>query len=249
MKKETQQPSHLKGFLMSLAATTISIILTFGTTAIIERKKQNAEKREMVMMVMYDMRQTLDGIAQCEQKMRDFFDMQVDLVAHPQRYQQVGYSQLAARIPVLEYPVTTETIFKSSIETINTLGSVLFVQTVSSFYDKRAHYKDEVVSVFMQDAANAIRLYDSLSEFDSIALQFFGQTLQKSMQADFEQCKLMMKVSDAELDVFSAEQQKLHEAIQSEVADQEGNPFLREMMERMQVLEQAREEGKKAQKQ
>ena len=31
--------------------------------------------------------------------------------------------------------------------------------------------------------------------------------------------------------------------------DQEGNPFLREMTERMQVLEHAREEGKKAQKQ
>lgn len=234
---------------MSLAATTISIILTFGTTAIIERKKQNAEKREMVMMVMYDMRQTLDGIAQCEQKMRDFFDMQVDLVAHPQRYQQVGYSQLAARIPVLEYPVTTETIFKSSIETINTLGSVLFVQTVSSFYDKRAHYKDEVVSVFMQDAANAIRLYDSLSEFDSIALQFFGQTLQKSMQADFEQCKLMMKVSDADLDVFSTEQKKLRDATQPDAVDQEENPFLREMAERMQIMDQAREEGKKARKQ
>ena len=69
------------------------------------------------------------------------------------------------------------------------------------------------------------------------------------MQADFEQCKLMMKVSDAELDVFSAEQQKLREAMQSDAVDQEGNPFLREMTERMQVLEHAREEGKKAQKQ
>ena len=54
--------TYLKEFLMTLAATTVSIILTFGTTAIVERKKQNAEKREMVMMVMYDMRQTLEGI-------------------------------------------------------------------------------------------------------------------------------------------------------------------------------------------
>ena len=81
MKKESGKPSQLKRFLMTLAATTISIILTFGTTAIVERKKQNAEKREMVMMVMYDMRQTLDGIAQCEQKMRDFFDLQVAEIA------------------------------------------------------------------------------------------------------------------------------------------------------------------------
>ncbi len=249
MKKESGKPSQLKRFLMTLAATTISIILTFGTTAIVERKKMNAEKREMVMMVMYDMRQTLDEIAQCEQEMRDFFDKQVDLVAHPQRYQQGGYSQLATSTPYLEYPVTTETIFKSSIETINTLGSVLFVQTVSSFYDKRAFYKDNVVTVFVQKAADAIRAYDSMSEFDAIVPLFTGQSLRSAMQADFEQCKLMMKVSDAELDVFSAEQQKLREAMQSDAVDQEGNPFLREMTERMQVLEQAREEGRKAQKQ
>ena len=249
MKKESGKPSQLKRFLMTLAATTISIILTFGTTAIVERKKQNAEKREMVMMVMYDMRQTLDGIAQCEQKMRDFFDLQVDLVAHPQRYQQVGFAQLAANTPVLEYPVTTENIFKSSIETINTLGSVLFVQTVSSFYDKRAMYKNNVVSDFMKDAAEAIRLYDSLSSFDATLFLFYGQSLRQAMNEDFEQCKLIMKVSDADLDVFSAEQQRLLDATQSDAEEQESNSFLREMTERMQVLEHAREEGKKAQKQ
>ena len=139
--------------------------------------------------------------------------------------------------------------FKSSIETINTLGSVLFVQTVSSFYDKRAMYKNNVVSDFMKDAAEAIRLYDSLSEFDSTIFLLYSQSLRKEMQTDFEQCKLMMKVSDAELDVFRTEQQKLREVMQSDAVDQEGNPFLREMTERMQVLEHAREEGKKAQKQ
>ena len=40
-----------KKFLMSLLATTVSIVLTFGTTAIIDRKKQRAEKREMVLIV------------------------------------------------------------------------------------------------------------------------------------------------------------------------------------------------------
>lgn len=34
-----------KKFLMSLLATTVSIVLTFGTTAIIDRKKQRAAKR------------------------------------------------------------------------------------------------------------------------------------------------------------------------------------------------------------
>ncbi len=36
--------STWKKFLISLLATTVSIVLTFGTTAIIDRKKQNAGK-------------------------------------------------------------------------------------------------------------------------------------------------------------------------------------------------------------
>jgi hypothetical protein len=52
---ETNKKKALNKFLMTLAATTVSIILTFGTTAIVERRKQKAEKREMVMMILYDM--------------------------------------------------------------------------------------------------------------------------------------------------------------------------------------------------
>ena len=52
---------NLRDFLMSLAATTVSIVLTFGTTAIIDRKKQREEKREMTLMIMFDMRESLDN--------------------------------------------------------------------------------------------------------------------------------------------------------------------------------------------
>ena len=55
--KGLKELSAGKRFLMSLLATTVSIVLTFGTTAIVDRMKQRAEKREMVLMVMYDMRE------------------------------------------------------------------------------------------------------------------------------------------------------------------------------------------------
>ena len=61
MKKQ-RDLSFWKSFMIPLAATTVSIVLTFGTTAIIDRKKQNAEKREMVMMIMYDLRESLKAI-------------------------------------------------------------------------------------------------------------------------------------------------------------------------------------------
>ena len=52
----------LKQFLLSLFATSVSIALTFGTAAIIEYKSKQNAKREIVMMVMYDMYNSLESI-------------------------------------------------------------------------------------------------------------------------------------------------------------------------------------------
>lgn len=45
-----KRTSDTKRFLLTLLATTFSIILTFGTSAIIERRHKAAAKKEMVMM-------------------------------------------------------------------------------------------------------------------------------------------------------------------------------------------------------
>ena len=44
-----KQLSDAKRFLLTLLATTFSIILTFGTSAIIERRHKAAAKKEMAM--------------------------------------------------------------------------------------------------------------------------------------------------------------------------------------------------------
>ena len=45
--------ASMKQFLLSIVATSLSIALTFGTAAIIDNKKKQSEKREIVMMVMF----------------------------------------------------------------------------------------------------------------------------------------------------------------------------------------------------
>ena len=54
--------ASLKQFLLSLCATTVSIALTFGTAAFIDYNKKQKEKREIVMMVMYDMYNSLENL-------------------------------------------------------------------------------------------------------------------------------------------------------------------------------------------
>lgn len=228
-------------FLMTLAATTVSIVLTFGTTAIIDRKKQKAEKREMVMMVMYDMRESLKEIERCNEDLKSFFDTQLDVVAHPEKMDG-SYPFLAANVPMVSFTGTTETIFRSNIETIRTIGNILFVEAVSSFYDGRNRYKTQVVDDFLKESGSAMRQFEILRDFDSPLYAFNSELYLRAMKGDFEQCKLMMKVTDEELEVFSVQQRKLLDATQGDVKEATAN-VATELVQRRMQLQQAREAG------
>ena len=243
MKKE-RDLSSWKSFLLTLAATTFSIVLTFGTTAIIDRKKQNAEKREMVMMIMYDMQESLQEIERIDTDLKDFFEIQVDVVAHPDKLAQ-SYVALATKVPVVQYTTTTETIFRSNIETIQTLGNILFVEAVSSFYDSREKYKTIVIEDFQRRSDEAILDYNSLRNINSPNFIFYSEAFLRSMKGDFEECKLMMNVTDEDLEVFSRQKQKLMEATRTNVLN-ETEQTSSDRRQRDARLRQAREAGKRA---
>lgn len=233
-----------KKFLMSLLATTVSIVLTFGTTAIIDRKKQRAEKREMVLMVMYDMRESLKECEQCQKDMDTFCDLQVDVVAHPEKF-SASATDLLVNVPILHYTTTTENIFKSNIETISTIGNILFVETVSAFYVFRDKYKKEVVEAFMGEGDTSIRNYEGLSEFDAPYYAYLGGMYYQVMRRDFEECMALMKVSEEDLDVFSKERKRVEDAILGESSTEMTKVF-EERHQRDAALQKAREEGRKA---
>ena len=233
---------YLKRFLMTLGATTISIVLTFGTTAIIDRKKQKAAKRELVLMIMYDMRESLKEVEQADEELKAFFDIHVDVVAHPEKFEG-SYLLFATHYPTLFYTSTTENIFKSNIETIQTIGNILFVETVSSFYDTREKYKSFVVEKFQKEVDEAMNSYERLSGFNSDAYPYYSGSMIRGMKEDFEQCKLMMKVKDQELEAFSLQQQKLKQAAKEPYAD-ETEKLSEEWSKRREQLQQARKEGR-----
>ena len=230
---------------MTLLATTVSIVLTFGTTAIVDRKKQRAEKREMVLMVMYDMRESLRECEESQERLRAFCDLQVDLVAHPEKFP--GRSvELLALIPILTYTTTTENIFKSNIETISTIGNILFVETVSSFYNWRDMYKTETAEKFFSKGSKAIESYEDLSAFDAPYYPYYGEIYYNTMKRFFEECKALMKVSEEDLDVFCEERKKMEESILGESGPEGAMKALQEHDQRESDLQKAREEGRKA---
>ena len=235
--------SSWKDFLLTLAATTFSIVLTFGTSAIIEHRKLNAEKREMVLMIMYDMRESLKEVEQNDADLKSIFETQLDVVAHPDKL-HTSYYDMVARVPLTQYSTTTETIFRSNIETIRTIGNILFVEAVSSFYDTRTQYKALVIDDFLNQSNQAFLDYAELRDFNTPSFIFLSEAFLHTMKVDFENCKQLMKVSDEDLEIFSEQKEKLMKTTQSKL-NEDSNEATASKMDRSARLQQAREEGKK----
>ena len=133
----------LKQFLLSLFATTVSIALTFGTAAIIDYNKKQSEKHEIVMMVMYDMYNSLKSIEECDSMIHQSMLIQKQIAEDTTMFDKLKYNMIAL-LPWVGYTETTERIFSTSIETINTVGNVLFTENVADFYMFRKLYKTQV---------------------------------------------------------------------------------------------------------
>ena len=247
-QKDNPNSDILKQFLLSLVATTISIILTFGIASLIDDKKKEDAKREIVLMVMYDMQQSITMAAECDSNLSTFFNNQVDIIANPEKFPEAS-KMLIPYFPKAKFPRTTENIFNSSIETINTVGSILFVQHVSEFYGFRQEYTRLVIEDFEANVANMLYSYDNLASFDSRDYPLISQSILGEMEKLFNQCKALMKVSDKELSAFAMERKRLLEATADSISDDKELKNLEKLSQRTQQLEQAREQGRKKQKQ
>ena len=194
-------------------------------------------------MIMYDMRESLKEVEQNDADLKSIFETQLDVVAHPDKL-HTSYFDMAARIPLTQYSTTTETIFRSNIETIRTIGNILFVEAVSSFYDTRTQYKVLVIDDFQHKVNQALLDYAELRDFNTPSFIFLSEAFLHSMKVDFENCKQLMKVSDEDLEIFSEQKEKLMKTTQSKL-NEDSKENAASKMERTTRLQQAREEGKK----
>ena len=193
--------SSWRQFLLSLLATTVSIVLTFGTAAVIDHNKKQSEKREIVMMVMYDMYTSLQAIQKADTMLYQAMLIQKQIAQDTTRLDELKF-QLAHLIPTAGYTETTEHIFSSSIESINTVGNVLFTENVAKFYQTRNGYKTMVCDSIWDNIAkkspmNSINHILDFSYFDYAAL---CSGYMDDMQHLFDQCQQMMDVTDEEIE-------------------------------------------------
>ena len=220
MNVKVLTPSSWKQFLMSLLATTVSIALTFGTSGIINYKKKQSEKRQIVMMVMYDMYSSLTSVAKADSSIRQSMEIQRQLAQDPTRFETLRY-QMALSMPRVDFTETTERIFSSSIETINTVGNVLFTENVATFYQMRQLYKTTVSDpVFNTVGQNeSFSSADGILGFDYSEYALTSYSILKDMRHLYAQCRQIMKVSDEEMENYRKDRSRIEESVAREDED------------------------------
>ena len=209
--------SSLKQFLLSLLATTVSIALTFGTAAVIDRNKEQNEKHEIVMMVMYDMYNSMMSIEKADASIRQSMELQRQMAEAPTQFDKLRF-QMAQLMPKADYTETTERIFSTSIETINTLGNVLFAESVAEFYQMRQLYKTTICDP-VYDEIIRLAPFTTIKgtlDFDYSQYALMSCSLLKDMHRQYTQCKQMMQVSDEELEAYRKEREQIEKGISEE---------------------------------
>lgn len=211
-------PSSWKQFLLSLLATTISIAITFGTAALIDYNKKKNEKRQIVMMVMYDMYTSLKSVEKADSSIRQSMEIQKQLAEDTTQFNSMTTARIGRLIPNIEYTETIERIFSSNIETINTVSNVLFTEVVASLYLMRHNYKTMICDAVQQELLQnrAFSTARGVLDFNYAQHALLSCSYLKSMQNLFAQAKQMMKVTDGEIEAYSKERANIENSLEKD---------------------------------
>lgn len=114
-------------------------------------------------------------------------------------------------MPKAEFTETTESIFSSNIETINTVGNVLFTENVATFYQNRRLYKTSVCdSVYREVTRNvSFSTLKGTLEFNYMLYAITSCGLMRDMQRLYDQNKLLMEISDGEIDAYRKQREQI----------------------------------------
>ena len=231
--------SSVKQFLLSIFATSVSIALTFGTAAIIDYHAKQKAKREIVMMVMYDMYTSLSSIEKTDSMICQSMEIQRQLAEDTTLFDKLRF-QMVHLMPMATYTETTERIFSSSIETINTVGNVLFTENVAEFYQMRLLYKTSVCDSVYNEIAQKTPFTSLKGTLDYQYLDYalMSNDILKDMQHLYALCKKMMEVSDEEIDAYRKEREQMEKGMSDE--DETADSTINEIMELQRNIDESK---------
>lgn len=134
-----------KSFLTSVLGTTISIILTFGTSALVERKVKADVQRQTAMMVIHDIDVCADQMEEMAKDEEERNNAVQYILAHLDQIASLPEDTLSLAMDLLTdmdglytiFDNAKENIFKSSQDIWSNLDNMAFIDNMEQFYRER----------------------------------------------------------------------------------------------------------------
>ena len=136
----------LKELLMTFLGTTISIVLTFGTTAYLEDWQTVRARRMMAMTIINDIDQSLEVVKKRKDAEEKGHEVACYVIENKDRLESISedtlrqfinYVTTASSNSDMEFKTMNENIFNSSQDSWRTLNDRKFLNNVQEFYNAR----------------------------------------------------------------------------------------------------------------
>lgn len=145
----------VKQLIISIIATVISIILTFGVAHLVEKNHQKVKRRQMSMMVIHDIDETVGNIKVLLKSEESGWEATRYCMDHKDNLKAVSRDTLVSFLnyiisvtfnPHLQFDKSNESIFNSSQDSWNTLNDMSFIRNVQKCYHLRSILEDQLQS-------------------------------------------------------------------------------------------------------
>lgn len=136
----------LKGFLTSILGTTISIALTFGTTALVNSSKKRASQKLTAMMVIHDIDEEIQKLKIVRDNMEKQYEATQYVLDNMDNIDAVPDDTVSLMLDLIvqsedEWDIneSTEKIFNSSQDTWSNIDNMRFLKNAEAFYCDRRY--------------------------------------------------------------------------------------------------------------
>ena len=164
--------SWWKDFVVAILATTVSIVLTFGTSKLIERNNQKKERKLTALMVMSSIEsfaRSLDQSATEWDRMDSIavwlLRLPIDVVAELGDDPFEAAVQEVFQAPIIRHDNTAETIFSSNIDTWKNMGNFQFVDNVGACFSQMNWIEETINKSAVEYAGHQTRIFNNYSDY------------------------------------------------------------------------------------
>ena len=161
-----------KDFVVAILATTVSIVLTFGTSKLVERNNQKKERRLTALMVMSSIESFARSIDESAAVWDRLDSVAVWLLRMPiEEVERLGEEPFEDAVnevfqaPIIRHDKTAETIFSSNIDTWKNMGNFQFVDNVGACFSLMNWIEEKINNDAVGYTEHQARIFNNFSDY------------------------------------------------------------------------------------